>query len=206
MVKGSFTKRFVRPAAEVLIVMAVSFIVYNISWRIENRFLHDGLAYVFGVIYFSSLAFGTLYVYRQAFFRGAGPAERILCSLINPFIWSTKEVVVLTGIYTLGESLYFYLNPVNVLLYSGVLAQIGLSEILCRRKMKRSGQPVRVVTVPAAAALILGLSSVVLMFAWELGVHHFYIFQEGYKALFGYGVSLASLGSASLGSGLAFCS
>ena len=77
MVKGSFTKRFVRPAAEVLIVMAVSFIVYNISWRIENRFLHDGLAYVFGVIYFSSLAFGTLYVYRQAFFRGAGPAERM---------------------------------------------------------------------------------------------------------------------------------
>jgi len=28
------------------------------------------------------------------------------------------------------------------------------------------------------------------MFAWDLGVHHFYIFQEGFKALFGTGNGL----------------
>ena len=190
MEKQAFTKRFIVPAAKLCAVMTLSYAIYRLSWQIENDHIHRILSHVFAIILFVSLGFGTFYVYPTSFFRGAGSAERILISIINPFIWSTKEVFVLSGVYTLGESLYFYLSPTNVLLYSGVMAQIGLCEILCRKRLAGHGVSVKIFSVPATAALLLGLASVVLIFAWDLGVHHFYIFQEGFKAIWTYGIGI----------------
>jgi hypothetical protein len=190
MSQGGFFHRVLSPVLRLFVVMAVSYTVYKLSWRIEQPFLHNWLAHVFGILFFLCLGFGTFYVYRQTYFRGAGPGERILACFTNPLIWVAKEVMVLTGIYTIGESLYFILNPVNILLYSAVVAEIGLASLITRRKARKMGLDVPSSRLPAAAALILGLASVIFPFAWEMGVNHFYVFQEGFKALFGYGVGL----------------
>ena len=190
MIQSSFSRRFLLPAGTLLLIMASSLVAYKMAWQIEQPFWHAAVSHVFGILFFLCLGFGALYVYQLAYHFGSGPGERILCSLVNPFIWSTKEVLVLTGIYTIGEAAYFYLNPVNVLLYSAVLAEIGLAEMLCRRRRKRLGERIGALSFPALLALLLGLASVVFVFAWDLGVNHFYYFQEGFKALFGYGVGI----------------
>jgi hypothetical protein len=190
MAKKPFTHRFFFPVVHLLVVMTVSYLVFKLSRHIESHQLYHILSHVFGLMLFASLGFGTFYVYPAAYFRGATAGEMILASLANPFIWATKEVILLTGIYTLGESIYFYLNPINCLLFSGVAAQMGLCEILCRRKIRKRGETVSVLSLPAVLALVIGVFSVVLIFAWELGVNHFYIFQEGYKAIWGYGTGI----------------
>jgi len=81
-----------------------------------------------------------------------------------------------------AEALYYYLNPVHLLLLGAVVAEMGTAEILARRRLKRHGTVRRAFTAGAVAAVVLGLGWVIFMFAWDLGVHHFYIFQEGFTA------------------------
>ena len=184
MRKQSFSNRFIFPSGSLLLVVILSYIAYKSAWRLTPPTLYHGLAFVAGVVFFVSLGFGALSVYPKAYFRGASTSERILASLVSPFLWATKEVVVLTTVYTWAESLYFYLNPVNVLLFSVVIAEMGFSEIMCRRRAKKLGETTGGFSWTALLAMVLGISSAILALAWGQGVHHFYIFQEGYKALF----------------------
>ncbi len=190
MDKKGFIKRFVGPVLLVCIVMTLSWTVYMLSPGIPDFSLFQIAAIVSGIVLFISLGLGALYVYYVSYLRGAGPAERIIAALISPIIWMTKEVVVVGSIYTVPEALYYYLNPVHLLLLGAVAAEMGTAEILVRRRLKRDGTVKRVFTVGAVAAVVLGLGWVAFMFIWDLGVHHFYIFQEGFKALFGFGGGL----------------
>jgi hypothetical protein len=99
-------------------------------------------------------------------------------------------VAVIGSVYTVPEALYYYLNPVHLLLLGAVVAEMGVAELLVRRRLRAAGSVQRVITVPAVAAVVLGVFWVAFMFLWDLGVHHFYIFQEGFKALFGFGSGL----------------
>ena len=184
MKKQGFVKRFILPVLTVFIVLAASYIVYHLSPKIGNYTLFQILANISAFLIFLTLWFGVLYVYPKAYFRGASPLERIIASVITPFIWATKEVIVLTGVYSFWESIYFYLNPVSFWVFCTVLAEIGLSEILCRRNLKKKGEKIKVLSVPALVALILGVGNFLFALLWDVGVHHFYFFQEGYKALF----------------------
>ena len=85
MREKSFSGRFIRPVATLLVVMTVSYVVYKSAWKVENHFLHQWLSHVFGLILFISLGFGALYVYRKTYFSGAGLGERILACLVCPF-------------------------------------------------------------------------------------------------------------------------
>jgi hypothetical protein len=190
MKETRFTKRFVGPVGTVLLVTALSWVAYTLAPRIPSFVLYQVAAIISGIVLFVGLWLGTLFVYPVTYLRGAGPAERIMGTLVTPLVWMTKEVVVVGSVYTLGEGLYFYLNPVNLLLLSAVVAEMGIADIFVRRRLKKGRKVRRIVTVPALAALVLGLGWFVFMFAWDLGVHHFYIFQEGFKALFGYGAGV----------------
>jgi hypothetical protein len=184
MKKQSFTKRFILPVLTVFLVLAVSYTVYHLSPMVGNYTLFQILANISAIFILLSLWFGVLYVYPKAYFRGAGTAERIIASVITPFAWATKEVIVLSGVYSIWESIYFYLNPVTFWVFCTVLAEIGLAEILCRRSRKKKGEKIKVLSVPALIALVLGVGNFLFALLWDVGVHHFYFFQEGYKALF----------------------
>jgi hypothetical protein len=190
MKRMGFLKRFVSPVLSVFIVMSLSWAVYMLSPRIPCFTLFQIVAIVSGIVLFVSLGLGALYVYYVSYVRGAGLTERIIAALINPLIWTTKEVAVIGSIYTVPEALYYYLNPVNLLLMGAAVAEMGAAELLVRRRLKVDGSLSRVITVPAVAAIAIGIAWVAFMFLWDLGVHHFYIFQEGFKALFGFGSGL----------------
>jgi hypothetical protein len=190
MEKRAFFSRFVVPVLVVFLLMAASFAVYSVAWKINAYVLQQVLSTVSGVILFFTIAFGTFVVYPMAYFRGASAAERIIASLINPFAWATKEVVRITMSFTLAESLYFYLSPLQVAVFFAAVAEMGLAELLCRRAAKKRGEPIAVFSIPSIAALVAGLAVVAFLFAWEQGVYAFYIFIEGFRGLFGPGVGV----------------
>jgi len=62
---------------------------------------------------------------------------------------------------------------------------LGIAEIACRwRQRSRSGHPRRVISTGPVVSVCFMLAAVYVLLLWGLGVHWFYIYQEGYKILF----------------------
>jgi len=190
MERCGFRERFVTPVLVVFCVMILSWLVYNLSWRLENATLHRILASVSGSLLFLSVALGTLVVYAMAYFRGASLKERIAASLINPFLWATKECIRLCISFTFLESVYYYLNPLNIWLVSGVTAEMALAEMLCRQRSRSQGSDIRVLHPTALAVLLISLSLVVSLYTWGEGENVYALFLEGYRVLFGPGTGV----------------
>jgi len=190
MEKQSFQKRFLFPALTVSVVMTVSWVVYNLSWRLDLGSLHRPLAAVAGTLLFASVAFGALYVYPAAFFRGATLGERATASLVAPFLWATKECVRLSAAFSFFECLYYYLNPLNIWLLCGVFAEMALAEILCRRRLQRRAPSTRALHPAALGVLAVSLFLAVALYAWGEGENAYVIFLEGYRHLFGAGTGV----------------
>ncbi len=185
MERQSFFRRAVAPAATLLLVWAASAILCNHAWRLGNETLHQVTAYLSGVVLFASIAFGPLYVYPRAFFRGASTLERIAASLATPIAWDVKEILRVREYFSWGESLYYGLNPIFLLCLCAAAVQMGFCEMACRRlENRKMPEPAPVVTPGCLAPVFVGLFGVGVFFAWGGGVNAFYIFQEGYKALF----------------------
>ncbi len=190
MEKQRFSRRFLFPIVPVFIVMSVSWGVYNLAWRIPNAAVQHILADIFGTLLFISVTFGACYVYPAAFKRGASLTERVIASLANPLIWATKECIRMFGAFSITESLYYYLNPLNIWLLLGIVAQMSLIEMILRRGQKKRGEYVRVFTLPAVAAFVASIALVVGLYAWGRGENVFSTYLVFYKKLFGPGVGL----------------
>ena len=190
MKRFGFRERFVTPILTVFLVMGSSWLVYNLGWRLENVTLHRVLASLSGTLLFLSVAFGALVVYSMAYFRGASLRERVLASLVNPFLWATKECLRLCISFDLLESLYYYLNPLNIWLAFALAAQMALAEVLCRYRRQRLGADIRVLHPTAVAIFVTSLFLVVSLYAWGEGENVYVIFLEGYRVLFGAGTGV----------------
>jgi len=186
----SFRERFVVPVLVLFSVMTLSWLVYNFAWRLESATLHHVLASVAGTILFLSVALGTLAVYWMAYFRGASLKERIFASLINPFLWATKECIRLSISFTFFECVYYYANPLNVWLVFSIAAEIALAEMLCRQRRRSEGIDIRVLHPTAVAVFLISLSLVLSLYAWGDGENVYALFLEGYRALFGPGTGV----------------
>jgi hypothetical protein len=188
MKREHFAGRILFPVGYVFIVMFTSWALYNLAWRLENHILHQFLAAVSGTVFFVSVTFGTLFVYPMTYFRGASLGERILASFANPFLWATKENIRLYISYSFAECMYYYLNPLNVWLVLGVVAQMGLAEMFCRWLRAKRGEEIRVFGAGSMAAFFIGLFLVIGLFAWGQGENAYVIFLSGYRKLFGAGI------------------
>ncbi len=188
MKKLDFKDRFLYPAGTVFAVMAVSWAGYFGSACLENDALHQALAKVFGTAYFISVAFGTLYVYTVSYLRGAAPGERVLASAISPFIWATKENLLLLESYGILESIYWYLNPLNFWLICFMALQMGIGGIVARAVLRRRGEAVTVATPASLVLIAVSVAAIVSAYAWGKGENLYVIFLAGYRALFGYGI------------------
>jgi len=186
MEKQDVTRRFFYPVFIVFLIMSLSWALYNMAWRIGVPSVHQTLASITGTSLFLSVTFGTLFIYPVAYLRGAPLRERILASLINPFLWATKEVLRLLVSFSFSESLYYYLNPLNIWLLCGLVAQMGIAELSCRYLLKRRGEAVRVVTFGPLSAVFIGLFLVITLFAWGQGENVYVLFLEGYRKIFGF--------------------
>jgi len=190
MEKQNFSKRFVTPILIVFAVMSISWIVYNLAWRLENESIHHLLANISGTLLFISITFGVVVVYSMAFFRGAPLLERVIASFVNPFIWVIKEFFRMLTSFSITESLYFSLNPLVIWLILGIITQMGLLEIICRWRQKKGGVDVKAFSLPAFMAFFVGLSLAILLYVWGRGENVFSFYLEMYRVLFGAGVGI----------------
>ena len=183
--KESFGKRLVVPVAIVFLTMVATGLIYKNSWLIPHDGIRQYFASVIAVPFFLSIGFGTLVVYPMAFFRGASTSERIMTSLFTPMVWILKEIVRVTAFFPLGESIYFGLNQLFLLTIVGAFAQMGLCEVICRWRLKKQGQEqMRLFSATAIACILFGVVGIYVLFIWGWGTGFFYIYMEGYKAIF----------------------
>ncbi len=190
MEKQNFSKRFVTPILIIFAVVSISWIVYNLSWRLENEAIHHLLADISGTLLFISITFGVVVVYSMAFFRGATLFERVIASFANPLVWVIKEFFRMLTSFSITESLYFSLNPLVIWLILGIITQMGLLEIICRWRQKKGGVDVKVFSFPAFMAFFVGFSLVISLYAWGRGENVFSFYLEMYRVLFGAGVGI----------------
>jgi len=187
MPKNTFMNRFVMPVVPVLLLAIIGYTGYFGSREIDHYTLHQVVAAVTGTLYFVAIAFGTLYVFTSSQMRGATLGESILASFITPFIWMTKEVLVLLESHPFIECLYWYVSPLHIWLVIFMAIEMGAASLFVRKKKMKRGEeaggkmmPILVVTG--------GLVIFVLMYAWGKGENLYVIFLEGYRLFFGSGV------------------
>ena len=190
MERQSFAKRFIFPVLIVLIVAAGAWVGYHLAWRLENRSLHDTLAQIFGILLFLSVAFGPLVIYPLAYRRGAGGFERVIACLVTPFAWATKDFFRMLAAFTVPESLYFYLNPLNIWLILLLTAEMAFLELAMRRGSAKRGEDVKAFSVPVFAVGVLAIGLVFALYAWGRGENIFSYYLEVYRMLFGPGAGL----------------
>ena len=188
MEKNKTGKHILFPVAVVFAVMAASWIVYTLVWRLEASSLHQVLAAISGTLLFVSVTFGTLYIYPAMFFRGASLPLRVAACFVNPFLWMTKECARLYISYSFAECLYYYLNPLNIWLVLGIVAQMGLAHMLCKWRAAVKAEDITAFSPSGLAAFIIGLALVISLFAWGQGENAYVVFLSGYRQLFGSGL------------------
>ncbi|MDD5711552.1 MAG: hypothetical protein PHY31_02205 [Smithellaceae bacterium] len=185
MEKWSFMSRAVIPAALPLLAMIVLELIYYNSWRIDNYGLHQGIAFISGIILFAVIALAPAYTYSVAFFRGATQAERIIASLVTPLAWLIKELYRVSEFFTLGETFYYGLSSIFLLSLFGSLALMAICEMIGRQRLNKRGlRTGPVITAIPVAAIAADIVVALLFFAWGMGVHGFYIYMKGYRLLF----------------------
>jgi len=182
-----FVKRFIVPVGIILISAVLSWLVYSYSGLIKNDNIHWIVAYASGFILFLTLGFGTFLAYPFMYFRGAGTAERIWGSLATFIVWTVKELIRVSVYFTIGETVYYGLSSIFILILLGTFGQMGVCELICRKiAANRGDKSIKVITPIPVIAIILALLALYILLIWGVGVHWFYIYMEGYKALFGF--------------------
>ena len=126
----------------------------------------------------------------MAYFKGASLLERVAACLINPFLWATKECIRLYVSFSFLECVYYYANPLNVWLAFGVIAEMALAELICRQRLRKRGENLRVLHPYAAAILVISLSLVVSLYLWGEGENVYAMFLKGYRVFFGPGTGV----------------
>ena len=188
MARRGSLRGIVSPLLSVLFLALISYLVYYGSRRIENQALRQILPAGSGTLYFVSIFFGPLYIYTVTYLRGVRLPGRLLACCLIPFLWMTKDVLVLMESHPFLESLYWYLNPMYIWLACLLAIEMGLGTLLARYVLVRRGQTIRVITAAPIAAIVIGLVIFGGIYAWGQGENLFSVYLDGYRLLFGSGV------------------
>jgi hypothetical protein len=176
-----------KPVLVVFLLALVSYLIYYGSRLIENQAIHQTLAAAFGTVYFVTIFFGPLYIYTDYYVQGVPLDRRIVAASLVPFLWMTKDVLVMMGSHPIAESLYWYFNPLSVWMVCLLTIEMGLGTLTGRYILKRRGRAIRVVTFGPLAAIILGAGAFGGIFAWGQGENLYSLYLDSYRLLFGSG-------------------
>lgn len=183
MHQANLGKRIVLPVGIVLATMFVTSIIYDQSWKFCDISPMKFFITVTNILLFSSIFLSVFLIYPMMFFRGAGTVERVVASLIPLMVWIAKEIIRISYVFTVSESLYFGLNPVFIFLFCFALFQIGLSELICKwRLKKREGKEFKVLSAPTGIMFFGGTGVFFLSVIFFL--HIFFLYFITYAAIF----------------------
>ncbi|HPW70040.1 MAG: hypothetical protein GXY28_05445 [Bacteriovoracaceae bacterium] len=183
--RQGLARRMFIPAFVLLVTAAVSLALYKNFWQFNLPYvLQKAAAFIFGPAAFLAIGCGAIVVYPVCRSRGASVAEAFAASMITPLAWILKEVVRVSEFFSWGESLYYGLSSSLLLAIAANIGFMGLGEMIHRSRLKKRGMARAVVTPVPIAAVVFALAALYVILIWGVGVHWFYIYQEGYKAIF----------------------
>jgi hypothetical protein len=189
--KRDFGSRFLWPVGIALGVWAaLDFLTSHLEW-FGGGALYRAVAFGSYLLLGVLIAFGSFIIYPTLFFRGASLKERVIGSYAVLLVWVFAEIFRVSEYFTAEESVYYAFSPMPFGLLVYQVGYMGLGEMLCRWRLKKRGvQGIRVFTVgPLIGVGVLLVMNYVMIF-WGVpeespGTKWFYVYQEGYKALFG---------------------
>ena len=100
---------------------------------------------------------------------------RVLGVLAGPTAYAISAAWHLGHWFPTGQALYYALNPLTLAAIGSSTAMAALGEMIWRRR-------------PTAGLIVLSLAGWAVLYAtvlWDGGVHWFYVYQQGFAALFG---------------------
>ena len=172
------------PTLTVLLAMILGLLVYENTWKLAGPAVHRPIAYLAGVVAFVSIGFGPLLIYPIGRARGVPLGIVIAACFVTPVCWNAKEMVRVLDFFTPAEALWWGLNPAFLLAFAGAWGEMGLCELVHRARRRTGGTPLRVVTAAPVLGIVFGLVALYALLIWGGGVHTFYLYMEGYRALF----------------------
>jgi hypothetical protein len=188
--KRTFGSRFLWPMGIALGVWAgLDFLTGHLEWFGSGALYRPaafGSYLLLGVL----IAFGSFIIYPILFFRGASLRERVIGSYAVLLVWVFTEIFRVSEYFTAGESVYYAFSPMPFGLLVYQVGYMSLCEMICRWRLKKRGvRGIRIFTPGPLIGLGVLLAMVYLVILWGVpeespGTKWFYIYQEGYKALF----------------------
>jgi len=184
-----FSRRVLLPAGIALGVwVMLNVLTSHLEWFGRGQTYRTAATILYPLLGLT-IIFSSLFVYSVLYARGASVKERILWALIVPLAWILKEIWRVSSIFSFGESLYYALGPSPLGLLGIQLLFLPLCEIFWRWRTKKRGETIRIVTLGPALSLIIFVILVYFMLFWgnsgdTPGSKLFYLYMEGYKALF----------------------
>jgi len=183
MHETTFGKRIMVPVGIVLLTMLVTSIIYDQSWKLKDIGPIGLVISISNILLFASIFFGAFFIYPMTFFRGAGTVERVIASFIPLMVWMIKEIIRISAVFSIGESLYFSLNPMFIFLFCFAIFQMGICELICKwRLKKRKGKNIKVLSTPTGKLFFGGTGLFFLAVILFLPI--FYIYFITYAAIF----------------------
>jgi hypothetical protein len=151
---------------------------------VENRVLHFLFTDIAGAIYGFFLLFHVLMLYPVLYFRGAGLPERISGSSLVVLCWLAKEVVRMTEFYSLAESVFYLLMPVQASICLLAICFMTTSELICRAiDRKRKNHDICVFSLLPVLFLVFSLCGIAFIIRGG-GIKYFFNFYDLYKIIF----------------------
>lgn len=187
--KQPFSRRVLFPAGLALGAwVLLNFLTSHLGWFGSGhayRAAADILYPMLGI----TIVFSSLFLYSVMYARGASVRERILWACIVPFAYILKEIWRVSAFFSLSESFYYALAPTTLGLLVGQLGLLCFCEMFWRWRDKKGGVPLRIITAGPAVVLTVFVILIYVMFFWGSsgdtpGSKCFYLYMEGYKALF----------------------
>ncbi len=179
-------KRLGWPVITVFGCWAISTLTYNYAWRFLDASFHRPLAVVCVLMMGVTIILGTMPIYIVSFIRGAALEERVIACFITPVAWILKELMIVSRIYSAGETFYYLFNPLFLGVLSLTVIEMGISEIfgclLIRRRNDKFDKPV--LSAAPIITILVGIVAVYFFNIWGDRVGFWYLHQEFYQYLF----------------------
>lgn len=184
-----FSRRVLLPAVIALGAWVVlNFLTSHLEWFGSGQRYRTVADILYSMLGFT-LIFSGLIVYSLLYVRGASTKERIFWALIVPLAWILKEIWRVSAFFTWGESFYYALSPLPLGLLLVQLLFLTLGELFWRWRDKKKNGATRILTSGPVSVLLIFVILVYFMLFWgnagdTPGSNLFYLYMEGYKALF----------------------
>jgi hypothetical protein len=92
-----------------------------------------------GLIYAACILTSPFFINLAGYLQNRHRNDRLLNAAAIPFLWMTKDIVLLSASHPLRESLYWYFNPMYIFYTCIVLVQIQLASALGRGLLRKQG-------------------------------------------------------------------